>query len=101
MRVTTTTKLQFFWQDRSVQSDFRTGVSLHSHTMYSEESLEMIPRYTAKVLYVGRTIGRQSEEFNKKTGFHFDLANAFWTPPLSPRQAYRLEEKQIQRKFRL
>jgi hypothetical protein len=101
MRVITTTKLQFFWQDRSIQPDFRTGVSLHSHTMYSEESLEMIPRYTAKVPYFGHAIRRQSEEFNKKTGCHLDFTQAFWTPPLAPRQAYRLEEKQVQRQFQL
>ncbi|MBV8895717.1 MAG: hypothetical protein JO051_04330, partial [Acidobacteriaceae bacterium] len=101
MCVTTTTRVQFFWHDRSIHRDFRTGVSLHSHTMYSEESLEMIPRYTAKVPYLGRAIRRQSEEFNRKKGFDLDFANAFWTPPFAPRQAYRLEEKQIQRQFQL
>ncbi|MFL6452030.1 MAG: hypothetical protein ACJ746_30840 [Bryobacteraceae bacterium] len=30
-----------------------------------------------------------------------DYTQAFWTPPLSPRQAYRLEEKQITRRLRL
>jgi hypothetical protein len=101
MCVTTATRVQFFWEDRSIHRDFRTGVSLHSHTMYSEESLEMIPRYTAKVPYLGRAIRRQSEEFNRRNGFDLDFANAFWTPPFAPRQAYRLEEKQIQRQFQL
>src|ERR1700751_359255 len=101
MCVTATTKVQFFWQNRFIDKDFRTGVSLHSHTMYSEESLEMIPRYTAKVPYVGRAIQRQSEKFNRKRGFTLDFNDAFWTPPYSPRQAYRLEEKQIQRQFQL
>jgi hypothetical protein len=62
--------------------------------MYSEESLEMVPRYTAKVPYVGQAIRKQYQG-----NFSFD--DAFWTPPLAPRQAYRLEEKQIQRKFKL
>ncbi|HEX4749418.1 MAG TPA: hypothetical protein VH302_07740 [Bryobacteraceae bacterium] len=101
MCVTATTRVQFFWEDNSVPKDFRTGVSLHSHTMYSEESLEMIPRYTAKVPYVGSAVRRQSEEFNRKHGRDLDFANAFWTPPYAPRQAYRLEEKQIQRQFQL
>lgn len=101
MCVTATTKVQFFWEDRSIDRDFRTGVSLHSHTMYSEESLEMIPRYTAKVPYVGSAIRRQSEEFNRKRGADLDFNNAFWMPPHAPRQAYRLEEKQIQRQFQL
>ena len=101
MCVTAATQVQFFWQDRSIHTDFRMGVSLHSHTMYSEESLEMIPRYTAKVPYLGAAIRRQSEEFNRKEGEVLNFANAFWTPPLAPRQAYRLEEKQIQRRFQL
>ena len=101
MCVTATTRVQFFWENRSVPSEFRTGVSLHSHTMYSEESLEIIPRYTAKIPYLGSAIRRQSEEFNRKNGFELDFARAFWTPPCAPRQAYRLEEKQIQRQFQL
>ena len=101
MSVTATSRVQFFWQDRSIHRDFRTGVSLHSHTMYSEESLEMIPRYTARVPYLGRAVRRQSEEFNRRNGFDLNFANAFWTPPFAPRQAYRLEEKQIQRQFQL
>lgn len=101
MSATATTKVQSFRENRFVDKDFRTGVSLHSHTMYSEESLEMIPRYTAKVPYVGQAIQRQSEAFNGTLGVRFDFADAFWTPPYTPRQAYRLEEKQIQRQFQL
>jgi hypothetical protein len=101
MCVTTTTRVQFFWQDHSIHRHFRTGVSLHSHTMYSEESLEMIPRYTAKVPYLRTAIRRQFEKFNKRNGFDLDFANAFWRPPFAPRQAYGLEEKQIQRQFQL
>ncbi len=101
MPVTATTKLQCFWRDASVLKEFRTGVSLHSHTMYSEESLDMVPRYTAKVPYLGAAIRRQTAEYSRKTGGEFDFSNAFWTPPFAPRQAYRIEEKQIQRRFQL
>ena len=101
MTVTAKTTFQLFWQDRSVNSEFRNGVSLHSHTMYSEESLDMVPRYTAKVPYLGGAIRRQQAEYSRRNNAAFDFANAFWTPPLAPRQAYRLEEKQIQRQFNL
>jgi hypothetical protein len=77
-----TTEVQFFWRDCFVHLDFRSGVSLHSHTMYSEESLDVVPRWA-----VG--YGRR------------DLRNGFWTPPLTPLQAYRLEQKQIEAMFRL
>jgi len=82
-------------------NNLRSGVSLHSHTMFSEESLEIIPRYTSKIPYLSRAIQRQSAESKAKTGHDLDLSRAFWTPPLSPPQAYRLEEKQIQRQFQV
>ena len=77
-----TTEVQFLWRDRFVPSDFRSGVSLHSHTMYSEESLDVLPRWAARHA-------------------HPDLRNGFWTPPLTPRQAYRLEQTQIEAAFQL
>jgi hypothetical protein len=69
--------------------------------MYSEESLEMVPRYTARVPYLGGAVRRQEAEYRQKTQKPFDFGHAFWTPPLSPRMAYRVEEKQIQRKLGL
>lgn len=82
MPTTATTQLQFFWRDCSIDKRFQIGVSLHSHTMYSEENLDMIPFWIAKRL-------------------GFDLRHGFWTPPLTPRQAYRLEQKQIEAQFQL
>jgi hypothetical protein len=88
------------WRDRSICSDFRAGVSLHSHTMYSEESLETIAHYTAQVPCLNRAIGFEGAEFQAE-GERLDFRYAFWTPPLSPRQACRLEERQIEAQFQL
>jgi hypothetical protein len=101
MSVTAMTKLRFFWRDGLIPKEFRAGVSLHSHTMHSKESLEMVPRYTKGVPYLGAAIRRQQAEYCRKKGRNFDFQHAFWTPPLTPRQAYRLEEKQIQRRLQL
>jgi hypothetical protein len=101
MTVTTKNSFQFFRQPPAVPAGFRSGVSLHSHTMYSEESLCMVPRYTAKVPYLGHAIRRQEVEYHRLNHERFTFDDAFWTPPLAPRQAYRVEEKQIQRKFKL
>ncbi|MBV9300848.1 MAG: hypothetical protein JOY62_09980 [Acidobacteriaceae bacterium] len=87
-----TTTFQFFWNRPVVEREFRTGVSLHSHTIYSEESVESIPRHLSRIPYFGSRILR---------GNGLDASRLFWTPPLSPRQAYRLEEKQIHRKLQL
>ncbi len=101
MIVTAKNSFQFFWQSPTIPEGFRSGVSLHSHTMYSEESLAMVPQYTSKVPYLGEAIRRQELEYHRKKLRRFSFGDAFWTPPLAPRQAYRLEEKQIQRKFKL
>ena len=84
------TTLQFFWKDHSVRAEFRAGVSLHSHTMYSEESLDILPRHTGHIPLLRHALDK-----------NVDYASAYWTPPLSPREAYRTEEKQIERKLQL
>jgi hypothetical protein len=109
MGVLTRSTFQFFWgrnradstQTRKIAANFRSGVSLHSHTMFSEECLDMIPRYTGNIPYLGSAIRAQQAEYSRRKGRDFDFSRAFWTPPLNPRQAYRLEEKQIQRQFQL
>lgn len=85
-----TTELQFFWRDWSIQKAFGCGVSLHSHTIYSEEGLEIIPDWIATALSV-----------HHEKGSALNLRNAFWTPPLTPRQAHCLEEKQIETQLQL
>lgn len=94
------TSYQFMWRDRAICGDFRAGISLHSHTMYSEESLETISHYTGKVPYLNSAIGFEGAQFQRE-GNKLDFHHAFWTPPLSPRRAFRLEERQIQTQFQL
>jgi hypothetical protein len=113
MSVIGNTAFQFFWRDRSVHKDFRTGVSLHSHTMYSEESLAMISRSTASVPFVGHAIRKleaQNESLGDRSRFRqtdrvlartLDSRRSVWTPPLSPSRAYCIEQRQIQRQFQL
>jgi hypothetical protein len=84
------TTLQFLWRDANVGSQFRTGVSLHSHTQHSEESLDLLPKYLGGIPLLRRSLENCVQ-----------YERAFWTPPLTPRQAYRLEEKQIQRRLQL
>ena len=63
MAVKSGSTFQFIWQDRSISRDFCAGVSLHSHTMYSEESLETIAHYTAQVPFVGSAVRLEGAEF--------------------------------------
>jgi hypothetical protein len=95
------TTIQLLWRERNIRPEFRSGVSLHSHTMYSEESLQMIPRYTGKVPFLCQAIRGESTRYEQHAREKLDFSRAFWTPPLSPRQAYRVEQRQIQNTFQL
>jgi hypothetical protein len=89
-------EIHFAWTHPGTAERFRSGVSLHSHTSLSEESLDIIPRYTGKVPYLGNAIREQQQLFLERNGKPLDFARAYWTPPLSPRQAWDLESGQVQ-----
>jgi hypothetical protein len=90
------TNLHCLWRSESVAGRFRTGVSLHSHTLHSEENMAFVPRYTANVPVVGVAIARQGERYKERAGVELDYSRAFWRPPLGPREAFLLEARQIQ-----
>jgi hypothetical protein len=89
-------RIHFAWKDGN-RPRFRTGVSLHSHTMHSRETMDFVSRATGKVPWLGAAIRRQEEIYYQNTGHKLNLSNAWWTPPLSPRRAWDLEKSQIER----
>ncbi len=99
MSVTANTRVQLFWEDRKVSAAFQAGVSLHSHTMYSEESLGVIPSQIVDLCYATGCLRRRKP--SGESAGRIQLRDAFWTPPLSPRQAYRLEQQQIETQLQL
>jgi hypothetical protein len=82
--------VNFAWRDSAPGRQFSTGVCLHGHTMHSEECLNFLPRYLRAVPGVslildGYEKGPEPVDFNR----------SWWTPPLSPASALRLEQDQI------
>jgi len=90
------TRLHLLWRDAAARKRFRTGVSLHSHTLHSEESLAFVPRYTAGLPVIGCAIRHQEKRHLALTGRPLDFSRAFWRPPLAPREAYELERRQLE-----
>jgi hypothetical protein len=89
--------IRFAWTEPASAARFRTGVSLHSHTLHSIESLTFIPRVAAKIPALTSALSRQYEKYKDVHGHELDLRNAYWTPPLSAHEAHRLEAGQIER----
>jgi hypothetical protein len=91
-------RVHFHWEN-AAGSPFRTGVSLHSHTLHSRESLDFIHRATANTPWLSGAIRKQEAKYRAAKGRDLDLKRAWWTPPLSPRQAWDLERTQIENTF--
>jgi hypothetical protein len=83
--------VHFTWRDSDLIRAFRTGVCLHGHTMYSEECLWFLPRYLRPIPAVSQILGH----YQRGPQPAVDFSRAYWTPPLSPISALRLEQKQI------
>jgi len=83
------------WERKSVP-DYATGVSLHSHTLHSRESLDFIERATENTPWLSGAIRKQRAKYRALKGRELDLTRAWWTPPLAPRQAWELEKQQIE-----
>ncbi len=84
------------WKEPRAHSPYLTGVSLHSHTSFSEETLDFVSAACAWIPGF-RTILRRYERLaHQRHGVTLDLRRACWRPPLQPRMAYNIESCQIQ-----
>jgi hypothetical protein len=84
-----------------VSRKYRTGISLHSHTMHSKEYLGRLPTYIAKFPIGSYILEREIGRLHLYEGRIFDFKKYYWTPPLSPREAHELERKQIEEQLGL
>src|SRR5262245_23028915 len=80
---------------------FRAAVSLHSHTLCSRESLAFIRTAAQKVPFLEGAIRRYEPRYRARYNSELDFSRGWWTPPLSPREAWQLERSQIEDKLNL
>lgn len=91
-------KVAWFDRDQSLLRQFKSGVSIHSHTCCSKESLEFVARIFDSHPLLRSFIGDHARKAGRH-GVTLDLAHAYWTPPLCPRSAYEVEKNQIEQKL--
>ena len=75
---------------------YHTGVSLHSHTSHSREELSFVQDACSFLPLVNRLVKFYDRRCRRNRGFALDFTAAHWRPPLVPRMAFELEQKQIQ-----
>jgi len=84
------------WKQPLATHEFTTGVSLHSHTSVSEETLGFIHAMFMVMPGLKRVFDFYGER-SARYGVTLDYDRANWRPPLQPKMAYDLESRQIQR----
>jgi len=87
----TQTRIRSEWSGSPVRQ-FRTGVSLHSHTQHSRESLAFILELSQRLPLLGSLLEHATP---------VDARRVWWTPPCTPYDAWRLESNQIEDKLQL
>ena len=85
------------WKEPLAVASYATGVSLHSHTSVSEETLNFVDAICAWVPGWKQVLASYAERARTRHGIRLDFQRANWRPPLQPRMAYDLESRQIQR----
>jgi hypothetical protein len=83
------------WREPRTKN-FRTGVSLHSHTLHSVERLNFIYRAAVHVPVLAAAIRQGERRYAKLHGASLDLSRGWWTPPLGPHDAWIVEKSQIE-----
>ena len=92
----TRSKITSHWKQPLATHEYTTGVSLHSHTSVSEETLGFIHAMFVALPGLKRVFDFYAHR-SARRGVTLDFDRANWRPPLQPKMAYDLESRQIQR----
>jgi hypothetical protein len=92
-----TSKISTNWKEPQAIAPYKTGVSLHSHTSISEESLQFVHVLGLAVPGIKALTQHYETRARERHGIKLDFKRANWRPPLQPRMAYDLEAQQIQK----
>ena len=83
-------QLAYFDGSPRITSGYKTGVSLHSHTLHSRESAVSLVRCVEQPA-IARLFIRRAYKRHGENRLDEDLSRMWWTPPLTPLQAFDLE----------
>ena len=89
-------QISYLWKNPDAARSYATGVSLHSHTNRSQETLDFVVNVIASDGFWGRLFRRVEKAHARHSALKLDYPRAYWTPPLTPRLAFDLERSQIE-----
>src|SRR3954463_1811749 len=88
--------ISYLWCDQSAAQGFSTGISLHSHTNQSRETLSFLANIGAQHPVWRPLLARMERRSEINHGMRVNYPAAYWTPPLTPKLAFDLERTQIE-----
>lgn len=88
--------IHLHWKNAAGTDRFRTGVSLHSHTLHSLESLDFIYKIAKRNPLLAATVRHGEREYQKRKRAALDFKQGWWTPPLGPHDVWLAEKSQIE-----
>jgi hypothetical protein len=88
--------ITYLWRDQDASRGFRSGISLHSHTNQSRETLNFLANFGNQYPVMRPLMSRLERRAERNHGFKVNYAAGYWTPPLTPKLAFDLERKQIE-----
>ncbi|HEV2273983.1 MAG TPA: hypothetical protein VGR96_07440 [Acidobacteriaceae bacterium] len=87
--------VSYLWKDAQAPRGFVSGVSLHSHTSRSKETLDFLVQLANEYGCIRELLAWEKRRAGRMHGLEIDYAAGYWRPPLSPRLAFDLESRQI------
>jgi hypothetical protein len=88
--------ISYLWCDQNAPRGSRTGVSLHSHTNQSKETLDFLANFGNQYPIMRPLLSRLERRSAANHGMPVNYPAAYWTPPLTPKLAFELESRQIE-----
>jgi hypothetical protein len=89
--------ISYLWRDQDAPRGFRTGVSLHSHTNQSQETLDFLANFGNQYPAMRPLLSRLERRAEQVHGLRVNYAASYWTPPMTPKLAFDLESQQIEK----
>jgi len=93
--------VSYLWREPRATDGFTAGVSLHSHTNQSKETLDFIAELSTDWGVLQPLMRWCERRCLRTTGIRPDYARSYWTPPLTPRLAFDLERTQIEDRLQM
>lgn len=87
----------FLWRNAQACQGFRSGVSLHSHTNQSQETLKFLATLGTRYCLMRQLMQRLERRSEVNHGVRVDYGLSYWTPPMPPKLAFDLESGQIEK----